>query len=136
MLYGAVPVRHANHLAMYREPYEIARFLETGLAREESAVIVATSFAGEVPMPYQRIFGQLDIEKERLLCTFLIQPEKLKNVESFIQEHNLRFIIVFGDGEQLRGKEEAVFLQFISAHSNIVKKVFSNEMAVIYERLS
>jgi hypothetical protein len=135
LLYSAVPVMQSNRLADYREPYEIARFLEAHLAREESAVIVATSFAGEVPMPYQRVFGQLELEKERLLCSFLIEPQKLANIESFVRGRNLRYVVVFGTDDQSRGEDEVVFLQFVADPRNNMKRVLSNRSAVIYERL-
>ncbi len=134
LLYGAVPVRQANGLPVYREPYEIAKFLESRLAREESAVIVAASHEGEVPMPYQRIFGQLDIDKERLLCSFLIEPQKLANIETFVQRLNLRYVIIFTGDEQSRREEETVFLRFVSDPGSNMKRVFSNNAAVIYER--
>jgi hypothetical protein len=135
LIYGAVPVIKANHFADYREPYEIAKFLKAHLAANESAVVVATSFAGEAPMPYQRVFGQLDFDKEHLLCSLLIEPHLVANVETFVRHHNLRYVIIFGEDQPRQGND-AVFLKMVFDLRYNFKKIFSNNAATIYERKS
>lgn len=131
LVYGAVPVMQANHLALHREPYEIAKFLETNLARDESAVVVAPSFEGETPMPYQRIFGQLAFDKERLFCAYFLAPQ---NIEDFLLRHNLRYIILSRDEQPRQGSDD-FFRRFTAEAGNKIKKVFANNTAVIYERV-
>ena len=135
LFYGAVPVVNANRLADYREPYEVAKFLETHLANRESAVIIARSFDGEVPMPYQRVFGQLNFDKEHLFSSFLLESQNLIASESFVRRRNLRFIVVFGN-DQLRTDNDAFFLQLVQNSQNNIKQVFANNAAAIYERTS
>jgi len=132
LVYGAVPVVQANRLAVHREPYEIANFLKTHLAHDESAVIVAASYEGEVPMPYQRVFGQLDFDKDRLFCSFLIQPQAIANIETFVRWRNVRYIVVFND-ERPREGNDAVFVQLVQNPRSHVKKVFANNAATIYK---
>lgn len=130
LFYGAVPVVQANQLAAHREPYEVAQFLKANLARGESAVVVATSREGEVPMLYQRIFGQLEFDKGRLLCSFFIAPHEIENFESFGAARRLRYVIV-GDEQSDNG----VSNRLASAARAKMKPVFSNNAATIYERV-
>jgi len=132
LAYGAAPVVQANRLAVHREPYEIANFLKAHLAHDENAVIVAASYEGEVPMPYQRVFGQLDFDKERLFCSFLIQPQAIANIEIFVRRRNVRYIVVFND-DQPREGNDAVFVQFVQNPLHNIKKVFANNAATIYK---
>lgn len=129
LVYGAVPVVQANRVAAHREPYEIAKFLKANLARNESALIVAASHEGEVPMPYQRIFGQLEFDKESLLCSLFIAPHEIENIESFGAARKLRYVVVCDD----QGNN-AVFTRLASAARAKMKTVFSNNAATIYER--
>jgi len=130
LFYGAMPVMQANQLAAHREPYEIAKFLKTNLAGNESAVIVAASHEGEVPMPYQRIFGQLEFDKESLFCSFFIAPHEIENIESFGAARRLRYVVVCDDQSN-----NAVFNLLASAARAKMKTVFSNNAATIYERV-
>jgi len=132
LFFGAMPVMQANQLAVHREPYEIAKFLKTHLARNESALIVAPSYEGEVPMPYQRVFGQLEFDKERLLCSHFIESQKS---EDFLRRSDLRYIILCRD-EQPRQGSDAIFQRFVAAADDKIKKVFTSNAAVIYERAS
>ena len=134
LIYGAMPVARSNRLADFREPYEIAQFLKAHLASGESAVIVAASFDGEVPMPYQRVFGQLDFDQKQLLCAGLIDPRRLMNAEAFVQQNNLRYLVVFESGPSRNGSD-GVFLRLIAETAHRIKKVFSNHAAIIYERI-
>lgn len=129
LVYGAMPVLQANQLAGHREPYEIATFLKTNLAPNESALIVAASHEGEVPMPYQRIFGQLDFDKTRLLCSFFITSHEIEDLESFGTVRRLRYLVVFEEQNN-----NAVFTRLTSAARAKMKAVFSNAAATIYER--
>jgi hypothetical protein len=132
LVYGAVPVVQANRLAVHREPYEIANFLKANLADDESAVIVAASYEGEVPMPYQRVFGQLDFDKARLLCSFLIEQQTIANIENFVRRQHVRYLVVFND-EQPRKGNDAVFAQLVENPRHETKKVFANSTASIYK---
>ncbi len=132
LIYGAVPVVQANRLTEFREPYEVARFLAPRLSAGERTVIVAESFAGETPMFYQRLFGQLKFEKDRLLCTALLDPHGIANVETFIRERNVRYLVVFGDRWPRRGSDE-IFLQLVTNPDGKIKKVFAGKTAVVYE---
>jgi hypothetical protein len=132
LVYGAVPVIQANLLAVHREPYEIANFLKAHLGHDESAVIVAASYEGEVPMAYQRVFGQLDFDQERLLCSFLIEQQTIANIENFVRRRHVRYIVVFND-DQPREGNDAVFAQLVENLRNNTKKVFANNAATIYK---
>jgi len=134
LFYGAMPVMQANQLAAHRDPYEIAKFLKANLARSESALIVAASHEGEVPMPYQRIFGQLEFDKKNLLCSFFIAPHEIENIESFDAARRLRYVIVCDD--QPRKGSDDLFRRFVAGANDKIKKVFANNAAVIYERIS
>jgi len=129
LFYGAMPVIQANRLAVHREPYEIAKFLKTNLARNENALIVAASHEGEVPMPYQRIFGQLEFDKENLLCSFFMAPNEIENIESFGAARRLHYVVVFDE----QGNN-ADFIRLASAARAKMKSVFSNNAATVYER--
>lgn len=132
LIYGAVPVAQANRLAEFRDPYEIAKFLATHLTPGERAVIVAESLEGAVPMPYQRIFGQLDFDRDHLLCAFLIDPKTLMKTEEFIQERKVKYVIVFGGEWPKHGNDEA-FLQFIANSGNKTTKAMTLRTATVYE---
>ncbi len=132
LIYGAVPVAQANRLIEFREPYEIAKFLATHLTPGERAVIVAESLEGAVPMPYQRIFGQLDFDRDHLLCAFLIDPQALMKTEEFIQESKVKYVIVFGGDWPKHGNDEA-FLQFIANSGNKTTKAMTLRTATVYE---
>ena len=129
LVYGAMPVLQANQLAVHRQPYEVATFLKINLASNESALIVAASHEGEVPMPYQRIFGQLNFDKTRLLCSFFITAPEIEDLESFGAVRRLRYIVVFDEQNN-----NAVFTRLASAARAKMKAVFSNSAATIYER--
>ena len=129
LFYGTMPVMQANQLAAHREPYEIAKFLKANLARNESVLIVAASHEGEVPMPYQRIFGQLEFDKASLLCSFFIAPDEIENIESFGAARMLRYVVVCADQSN-----DAVFTRLASAARAKMKTVFSNNAATIYAR--
>lgn len=129
LIYGAVPVVQANRAAVHREPYEVATFLKNHLAHNESAVIVATSYEGEVPMPYQRIFGQLNFDKDRLFCSFFIEPQ---NIKTFLTQRNLRYIILWRD-ELSSPDSGSLFRRAVAETGNKSKVVFANNGAVIYE---
>ncbi|GEM_PF-3035088 len=132
LVYGAAPVVQANRLPVHREPYEIANFLKANLAHAESAVIVAASYEGEIPMPYQRVFGQLDFDKARLLCSFLIEQQTIANIESFVRRRSVRYIVVFND-DQPRENNDAVFAQLVLDPRNNIKTAFANNAATIYK---
>jgi len=129
LFYGAMPVMQANQLAAHREPYEIAKFLKTNLGGNESALIVAASHEGEVPMPYQRIFGQLEFDKTSLLCSFFVAPHEIENIESFVAARQLRYVVVCDDQSN-----NAVFTRLAAAARAKMKTVFFNNAATIYER--
>ncbi len=130
--YGAVPVAQANKHADFREPYEVARFLAKNLAPNERAVIVGESIDGAVPMSYQRIFGQLTFDNDHLLCSALLDPHTVSDVEQFARERNLRYIAVFGKGWPNSGSDD-LFLEFIEDSNNKAMAVFKNKAAVVYE---
>lgn len=132
LIYGAVPVAQGNRLAEFRVPHEIAKFIASHLPPQARAVIVAESLEGAVPMPYQRIWGQLDIDKDHLLCATFIAPQSIANTEEFIQERNIRYIAVFGGDWPRRGSDE-MFLQLLTNASLKKKIVFSRDEAILYE---
>jgi hypothetical protein len=132
LIYGAVPVAQANRLAEFREPYEIAKFLATHLSPGERAVIVAESLDGAVPMPYQRIFGQLDFDRDHLLCAFLIDPKALGKIEEFIRMRNVKYVAVF-DGEWPKHDNDEAFLQFIANPAGKTTKTMTLQTATVYE---
>jgi hypothetical protein len=130
--YGAMPVAQANKHPDFREPYEVARFLAKNLAPNERAVIVGESIDGAVPMPYQRIFGQLAFDNAHLLCSALLDPRTVSDVEQFARERNLRYIAVFGKGWPRSGSDE-IFLALIEDSNNKARGAFKNNAAVVYE---
>jgi hypothetical protein len=132
LIYGAVPVAQANRLAEFREPYEIAKFFTTHLSSGQSAVIVAESLEGAVPMPYQRIFGQLDFDRDHLLCAFLIDPKALGKIEEFIRMRNVKYVAVFA-GEWPKHDNDETFLQFMANSGSKTAKVMTLQTATVYE---
>lgn len=130
LFYGAMPVVQANQLAAHREPYEIAQFLQDHLARTESALVVAASHEGEVPMPYQRIFGQLEFDKEQLRCSYFLTPDEIARIESPGVAPRLRYVVVFD-----APGNNAVLTRLAAAARAQMQPVFSNNAATIYENL-
>ncbi len=132
IIYGAMPVASGNRHPDFREPYEVATFLKEHLSPNEAAVIVGESIGGAVPMPYQRIFGQLTFDKDHLLCSALLDPLLVRDVENFVRERNVRYVAVFG-GHWQRGGSDTLFEKFLITASDNKKIAFMNKSAVVYE---
>jgi len=132
IIYGAVPVVFGNRHPDFREPYEVAIFLNEHLSSNERAVIIGKSIDGAVPMPYQRIFGQLTFDKEHLLCSALLGPKTVGNVNNFVRERSVRYVAVFG-GDWSRSGSDAIFMELVGSPKNKTKAVFKNQTAVIHE---
>jgi len=132
LIYGAVPIAQAGRLPEFRVPYEIVKFLEAHLPANERVLIVAESLDGAVPMPYQRIAGQLDLARDRLLCAAFIDSNSLGEVEAFVRERSLRYLVVFGGEWPRRGSDE-IFLQLAANPQQKKKIVFSSNAAIVYE---
>lgn len=132
IIYGAVPVASGNRHPDFREPYEVATFLKVHLSSNERAVIVGESIDGAVPMPYQRIFGQLTFDKNHLLCSALLDPQTVGDVNNFVRERNARYVAVFG-GEWKRGGSDEEFLKLVVNPQKLAKAVFKNSSAIIFE---
>lgn len=132
LVYGAVPVVQANRAAVHRAPYEIAKFLKAHLTPDDSAILVAASFDGEVPMPYQRVFGQLDFGTQQLLCSSFFDPDSL---ESVLVRPNLRYIVYWHE-DQSSPTSRHTFQRTLHALSNKSRIVFRNNVATIYQRIS
>jgi hypothetical protein len=130
LFYGAMPVMQANQLAVHREPYEIATFLKANLSRNESALIVAASREGEVPMFYQRVFGQLEFDKEQLFCSYFLTPDEIDSIESWSVARRLRYVVVCNEQSS-----NAVFTRIVAAARAQMKVAFSNNAATIYNNI-
>ncbi|MCI0616676.1 hypothetical protein L0244_27165 [bacterium] len=132
IIYGAAPVVNGNRHPDFREPYEIAIFLKEHLSPNERAVIVGESIDWAVPMPYQRIFGQLSFDKDHLLCSALLDPRTVGDVDNFVHGRNVRYVVVFG-GEWKRSGSDEHFLKLVENPQKIAKAVFKNSSAIIFE---
>lgn len=132
LVYGAMPVAKANALPEFRTPYVIGQFLKQNLRPGERAIVVGESLEGAVPMPYQRLYGQLDFAKEDLLCAALLAPNALVEPGQFLRAHNVRYVIVFG-GSWQKQENDFKLLNFITAHEAVLRPVFASAPAVVYE---
>jgi hypothetical protein len=65
----------------------------------------------------------------------LIEPHFVANIETFVRQHNLRYVIIFGDDHLCQGNDD-VFLKMAFDPRYNMKKIFSNNAAAIYERNS
>jgi hypothetical protein len=129
-VYGAVPVAQADRAAVHRGPFEIAGFLRSHLALNDRAVIIAASHDGEVPMAYQRVFGQLNVGKETLLCSFLPDtPDKTLHLP-----RDVRFVVFWHDRQEPEGGDNVGQLDTFATSKNH-RIVFANSAAVVYERI-
>ncbi len=134
LIYGAMPVAKANTLSEFRTPYEVAQFLKQNLRANERALIIGESIDGAVPMPYQRIYGQLNLTKRDLLCAALLEPSALAEPGQYLRALHVRYVIVFG-GSWQKHENDFKLLNFITANEHAVRPVFANEPAVVYEVL-
>jgi len=132
IIYGAVPVVFGNRHPDFREPYEVATFLKEHLSPNERAVIVGESIDGAVPMPYQRIFGQLTFDKNHLLCSALLDPQIVGDVDNFVRKRNVRYVAVFGGGWARNGSD-TLFEKFLAMASTKKRTAFANKAAIVYE---
>lgn len=124
LVYGAAPVASANRLPEYRLPFEVAEFLDDRLQPHERAILVASSLEGEVPMPYQRVFGQLAFSKEQLTCSWFIAVD---TIQTLLANPDVRYIILWLDEN---GGERERFQEAIGGS----RVAFANDAAVIYDR--
>lgn len=132
--YGAMPIAKANSLPEFRTPYEVAQFLQQNLRAGERAIVVGESIAGAVPMPYQRLFGQLNFSKRDLLCASLLEPSALNEPRQFLRAEHVRYVIVFG-GNWRKHENDFKLFNFITANEASLRVVFAREPAVVYEVL-
>ncbi len=131
-IYGAQPVARANATAEFREPYEIAQFLQKNLRRNERALMIAESIDGAVPMPYQRVFGQLTFDQDQLLCAALLEDEAGRDPLQLLRRRQVRYLIVFG-GNWPKGENDRALLNFIASRPNYIMKIFTNTAASVYD---
>jgi hypothetical protein len=131
-LYGAQPVARANATTEFRASYEIAQFLQKNLPREERALVIAESIDGAVPMPYQRIFGQLAFDQNQLLCAALLEDGTARDPLQFLRQQQVRYLIVF-DGDWPKGENDVALLHFIAGPPGHAVKIFANTAARIYD---
>jgi len=134
LFYGAVPVAQAHRHPEFRGPYEVAQFLESHISVDESAIIIGESIDGAVPMPYQRVFGQLTFDRQRLMCSALLDPAKVRDAASFVREKRVRHAAVFGAGWEPHGSDE-IFLDFLKNSTTQHKIAFANQSAIVYDLL-
>lgn len=132
LAYGAMPVAKANALPEFRTPYLVGQFLKQNLRTGERAILVGESLEGAVPMPYQRLYGQLDFAKEDLLCAALLASNALVEPGQFLRAHNVRYVIVFG-GSWQKQENDFKLLNFITANEAVLRPVFASAPAVVYE---
>jgi hypothetical protein len=135
LVYGAVPVAQANRLVDFRAPYEIAEFLAAHMSADQRAVVIAEhrrELAEAAPMPYQRLFGQLNFDRDHLLCASFIDLQSRGDVESFVHRRNVLYLIVFG-GNWPRRASDAAFLEFINMQKSQIRVILENEAATIYQ---
>ncbi len=132
LVYGALPVAKANALPEFRTPHEVAQFLQQNLRSGERAIVIGESIDGAVPMPYQRIYGQLKFAKQDLLCAALLEPRELADPWRYLRAQNVRYVIVFG-GSWQKQENDFKLLNFITASEGVLRPVFARDPAVIYE---
>jgi hypothetical protein len=97
--------------------------------------MIAESIEGAVPMPYQRVFGQLAFEKNQLLCSALLEGEAMHDPLQLLRQLHVRYLIVFG-GDWPKGANDLALLRFIASRPEGLKKIFENSAAVIYDSAS
>ncbi|NUO79961.1 hypothetical protein HUU05_07780 [candidate division KSB1 bacterium] len=132
LLYGAVPVAKANQLSEFRTPYLIAQFLQQSLRRGERAIVIGESLDGAVPMPYQRLYGQLNFSKQTLRCAALLDPQSLSEPLEYIRQHKVRYLVVFS-GSWQKHENDFKLLNFLTANEQCIRAVFAEKEATVYE---
>lgn len=132
LIYGAVPVAKANQLPEFRTPYLVAQFLKLNLHAGERAIVIGESIDGAVPMPYQRLFGQLGFSKQDLRCAALLNPQSLSDPFSYMREQKVRYLIVFS-GSRQKQENDFKLLNFLTANEHCIRAVFAEAEATVYE---
>ena len=135
LLYGAVPVMQANRLPEFRDPYEIAQFLQRHLRDGERAVVVAEHHAElreAAPMPYQRIYGQLTLGKDELLCAAFVDPRSIPSIEKFVQEQKIRYLVICRGTWPPHGSD-SLFLSIAVPPQGKLTTRLQSSLATVYE---
>ncbi len=132
LIYGAAPVAKANQLPEFRAPYLVAQFLQQNLRSGERAIVIGESIDGAVPMPYQRLFGQLAFSKQDLRCAALLERNALSDPFQYVREQKVRYLIVFS-GSWQKQENDFKLRNFLTANEHCIRAVFTEQEAVVYE---
>lgn len=130
LIYGGQPVAQANRLSQFRTPYEIAQFLRANISAGERAIVLAESIDGAVPMAYQRIFGQLTLKREVLLCAALLDSISAGTAGDLLQRLQIRYVVYVAGERPLHPNDYQILAALHTANAPVR---FRHHDAAIYE---
>lgn len=98
MIYSAIPVYRINRDPQYRDPFRIARYLESVLQPGERVIVVADRFrdlSDDAPILYQRITTQMGDFRDRILSAGVLGEVEEERLRRFAREQKVRYLVIF-----------------------------------------
>lgn len=138
MVYAAIPVARLNARPEFKDPYKIAIFLDRTLSRGETALVVAERFpdlSDAAPMAYQRIVVQSKHNRDRILCSGLLDLTSRPALLDYAIRNNVRYLAVFG-GFRPFLKADIYFADYPHTWAETVEPVLRVSSATVYRVMS
>lgn len=135
VIYAAIPVSRLHANPEFRDPYEIAQYLDRVLQKDEKALVVAPHeqrWQGATPMAYQRIAAQSKHHRERILSAGLLQQTERSALLKFAKENHVKYLVIF-DNFSPWHPADVVFSEYARSATGVTVPKINTASAKVYE---
>lgn len=135
VIYAAIPIARLHANPEFRDPYEIAQYLDRVLQADEKALVVAAHeqrWQGATPMAYQRIAVQSKHHRERILSAGLLQQTERSALLQFAKENHVKYLVIF-DNFQPWHPADVVFCEYARSTTGVIVPKINTASVKVYE---
>lgn len=135
VIYAAIPVSRLHANPEFRDPYEIAQYLDRVLQADEKALVVAPHeqrWQGATPMAYQRIAAQSKHHRKRILSTGLLSQTDRSALLKFAKENQVKYLVIF-DNFQPWHPADVIFSEYARFAIGVTVPIINTASVKVYE---
>ncbi len=138
VIYAAIPVARLHANPEFRDPYEIAQYLDRVLQADEKALVVAPHdrrWQGATPMAYQRIVAQSKHHRERIIAAGLLPQTGRSALLKFAHENHVKYLVIF-DNFQPWHPADVFFSEYAQSRQHLLRPVLLTGSATVHNVLA